>query len=401
MPPWAAEACVHWRAMLDQLEHAPEAVATSLDWAIKRALFEQFAAARGFSWGEIAAWTEVLRTICSHLAETGIRGPSSVLEPLIHPTATVGHLLRQYRPQLRERGLSWIRLPAFARLRQQLFEADVRFSQLGADGIFTKLDRDQVLTHHVPGVDRIDDAAENPPAIGRARLRSTLIRRLAQDRDAFMCSWAFILNMRESTALDLSNPFETSERWTVVQKGSLPSNPFHVDPARSAPRRSPAAMRIEAYHCFVNRDYERAEQLLRTLAREGFELPDVLSHLARMLIITDRLPEARQVVEAAWDARAGAPVDVVARLLWFQVFFGLLEGSDVRIPLGRLKATLLGTERFNVWTLTPMLRHIRPSLGPEAYDLLRLMFDAWSDRDRLPELDRIAAWRECEPLGEE
>src|SRR5207344_120780 len=50
LPDWALEVCREWGAMLDRIEAGPEAVAGTLDWAIKRALFMRHAERRGLPW---------------------------------------------------------------------------------------------------------------------------------------------------------------------------------------------------------------------------------------------------------------------------------------------------------------------------------------------------------------
>src|SRR5262245_44965254 len=50
VPPWAGEVCRAWRAVLDALETHPASLSTTLDWAIKHALYTQHLGRRGFSW---------------------------------------------------------------------------------------------------------------------------------------------------------------------------------------------------------------------------------------------------------------------------------------------------------------------------------------------------------------
>ena len=274
----------------------------------------------------------------------------------------------------------------------------MRFGQLGGRGIFTGLDRDNVLVHRFPGVDNIEHAVEHPPAVGRARVRSQVIRRLASDREACVCNWSFIVNTRDSTELDLSDPFEASERWSKAGAGGASLDPWLIGHNRVSRSQTLISTRNEAYHCYLRGRYGRAEQLLRLLVREEFQLADTFGHLVRVLIIMDRLDEAREILAAAWDQRAGAPPDVVARMLWFEVFFSLLDGADIWLPLSRLKALLQSNGSFNTWTLAPLLEHVRPSLGVEAFELLSALFEVWCDRSRLPELDRFERWRESVPL---
>jgi proteasome accessory factor A len=398
MPPWAGTACTQWRAMLDRLEGGPRAVLTTLDWAIKRMVFGRFASERGFSWSDLAAWTNILTMLAWPLGEIGITPRSSVIDALLHPTSAARALITQTEPALARAGLSWSRLEALAKLRQNLFEADVRFGEVGSGGIFAALDRDGVLTHHVAGVDNIEHAVENPPAIGRARVRSRVIRRLAHERDMYACGWSNVVNLSTSVTLDLSDPFETEERWVPAQRGGAVGErgPLGTFCDRSGP--DPHAIRHEAYQSYLRGRYRRTETLLRTLIQRRFELPDSYSHLARALLMLDRIDEARDVVDTAWGLREAAPTDVVARLLWFQVYFSLIDGTDPSIPLGRLKKLLTATEAFNSWALLPLLEYLRPRLTDDAFGLLSGIFAAWCDRERLPDLQASAAWRSATPL---
>src|SRR6185369_13461212 len=54
LPSWAGEICALWRRVLDQLEGAPDSVATVLDWAIKYQLYRARAERSSFPferWG--------------------------------------------------------------------------------------------------------------------------------------------------------------------------------------------------------------------------------------------------------------------------------------------------------------------------------------------------------------
>lgn len=163
MPPWAPQVCQHWRAILDRLEGgAPESVTTTLDWAIKFSMFSDRLQLRGFDWNNLPC-----------------NGNSAQLEEL----------------------------------RQQLFEVDIRYGQLGERGIFAGLDRAGVLQHQFPGVDNFPHAMANPPNLGRARLRGMAIQRLSGRNHRASCDWAGVWNMAEQKFLDLSRPFEDAEHW--------------------------------------------------------------------------------------------------------------------------------------------------------------------------------------------
>ena len=61
MPAWAPAACRDWRAVLDEIERGEASLATTLDWAIKRALFGRVLARYGLDWTVAARWTEAVK----------------------------------------------------------------------------------------------------------------------------------------------------------------------------------------------------------------------------------------------------------------------------------------------------------------------------------------------------
>src|SRR5207249_9812571 len=71
MPPWADEVCRRWRAVLDCLSAGWASAATSLDWAIKLALYKEEACRRGCGWEVVATWTTVASELTAALARAG------------------------------------------------------------------------------------------------------------------------------------------------------------------------------------------------------------------------------------------------------------------------------------------------------------------------------------------
>lgn len=211
MPGWAEDVCRTWRATLDRLQDNPQSMARELDWAIKRRLYEQHAHGRGLTWESIAHWNDVLATLQKALQANDVSVPLRTDALLAWKSPARRHV-QALAPLLHERGLSLDELPAFLRLRQELFELDTRFAQLGDKGIFTALDEAGALAHHLPGVDGIEQAVLEPPASGRAALRGTVIRRANGD-GRYMCAWDHVWDFEGCRFLDLSDPFETAERW--------------------------------------------------------------------------------------------------------------------------------------------------------------------------------------------
>lgn len=195
MPPWADRVCVQWRVLLDCLENgAPASVATMLDWAIKLSLFLEHAERRGV---EEDQWHH------THVAAS----PRTIFN--------ADFLLDELRTRKLRRADAW----SVALVHQELCEIDTRFGQLGGAGLFAALDRAGVLTHHFPGVDNIEHAVAQPPALGRARLRGQCVQRFAAERTRFSCGWRGVVDREKRLMLDLSHPFTSEERWQEVPKG--------------------------------------------------------------------------------------------------------------------------------------------------------------------------------------
>jgi hypothetical protein len=111
-------------------------------------------------------------------------------------------------------------------LRSRLLELDMRFSQLSERGIFQAMDRAGVLQHRLVSDDEIHRAMSYPPAHGRAHLRGKMVQELQGDRKQIDCAWDAIWDNNRNRMLDLSDPFETEERWKTMEdpgpRNSLP-----------------------------------------------------------------------------------------------------------------------------------------------------------------------------------
>jgi hypothetical protein len=214
MPPWAPQARDRFRQVLDRLAEGPGGVAKTLDWAIKLSLYCEFARRSGISWESLPTWNRVLREVETALRQRGDQCAGLAISPeLIRSNSPVAGEIARLAPVLRAKGLSWDGLGAVLSLRQRLFELDTRFSQLGPQGIFAVLERSGVLDHEVPGVDNIEHAIANPPAIGRARLRGECVRRLHGQAGQCCCDWTGVWDVRNHRYLDLSEPFAAEENW--------------------------------------------------------------------------------------------------------------------------------------------------------------------------------------------
>jgi len=229
MPPWAAEVCRRWREMLDRLRDGAQAsVARTLDWAIKFALFESHVRRRGTTFETLAHWTRVLNELLAQLPSADHFEQPITSEFLLSSHSPLAAERERLTPLLRERGLSWDALPEFLALRFELFEIDTRYGILGEGGIFPALDRSGVLDHHLPGVDDIPHAIENPPALGRASIRGQAIHRLAGANGRYAAEWDGIWDLHEGKELNLSHPFCSSEKWEKTPGSRQERIDFHA-----------------------------------------------------------------------------------------------------------------------------------------------------------------------------
>jgi hypothetical protein len=180
MPPWADRVCAQWRMMLDRIEQgAPASVATTLDWAIKFCLFSERLTKRGLKWAE---------------------PERNYVPPVFQQAAASENPFKRLRPEFQD-------------AHQELCEIDTRFGLLGENGIFATLDRSGVLSHRFPGVDNIEHALANPPALGRARWRGECVRRHAAENRRYSASWTGVFDAEGQKILDLSEPFPEAPQW--------------------------------------------------------------------------------------------------------------------------------------------------------------------------------------------
>jgi hypothetical protein len=110
--------------------------------------------------------------------------------------------------------------------RDELFELDAKFGALGPDGIFDALDRAGVLEHRIPGLD-VADAVECPPQDTRARIRGDVVHRLSKAGITYGAEWTGVYDKDHRRTLDLTNPFESEERWRDMGVNSQPTSTPH------------------------------------------------------------------------------------------------------------------------------------------------------------------------------
>lgn len=211
MPAWTGEVCAVWRRILDRLEQ-PESLCTTLDWAIKYALYSRHLEGRGQSWESLSRIEKpIWRTAgarqrrLDHLA--ALQRAAAQAGPAEPGAADA----RPQEPPLTPEQ------SAMQALCAELLEIDMRFGQLGERSVFGALDRAGALSHAAPGVEDIPRAVTEPPSVGRALLRGRCVHKYSSCDSRYTCDWEGVWDLRRHRVLDLSDPLAESERWVDLR----------------------------------------------------------------------------------------------------------------------------------------------------------------------------------------
>ncbi|MBK6965754.1 MAG: tetratricopeptide repeat protein [Bacteroidales bacterium] len=148
---------------------------------------------------------------------------------------------------------------------------------------------------------------------------------------------------------------------------------------------------LRAIRIYIN--YFKLIQLLS----EGFESAGTRHHLARICLITDRLPEAEKQITEAWNVKHDAKPYITARLIWFKIALSFLESKPLGNYLGQLKFILQKEDAFMEWTMQPVLDHIKPQITIKQHALLSALVAAMSNKINLEKLNVIEEWRNAKP----
>jgi hypothetical protein len=400
MPEWTPEICREWRAILDRLERSPESTADTLDWTIKQALYSHEVGNFGIRWEDLPLVTRALRSTVERAGDETSDASQSLRTRLRRSKGAIGKKSPAEEPLLRFHGLGLEDLRAFEAGRQKLFEIDTRFGQLGPKGVFHSLEAAGVLNHRVSGVENIERALTEPPPHGRAALRGRVVQRLAGSTRSH-CYWERIINQTDSTELDLADPFGTEERWDRLSRSGLrdarmpPGFWMAIEPdddPEAAGQTGPVARRQAALSCYLNGNYVEAEDLIRGLLAERFEVASNHCHLARIMILVDRFEEARQQIAYARSEVNDSPTYVLPRILFLELIFAMLDGGDCCDISARIGATLSTSGAQLEWIVQPVLDHLRSDLGERRYEFLRAIAAALSGEIAIPESEDASLW---------
>lgn len=230
LPDWAPLACRRWREVLERLEHGPSALARTLDWAVKRALFHQHAERRAVPPSTWPVWTEIFTSLqlsLNQAAELNETLVPLITPDLLLPDHPIAGRVRELTPLLKRHDLDWSQLEHVLQVRQELFALDTRYSEIGGASLFETMDRAGVLEHACDDVDDVASAVATPPSGGRAEIRGREIVRLSNEqrlraagnpvttlsRASILADWDGIWDYGRAKVLNLEDPFETEVRW--------------------------------------------------------------------------------------------------------------------------------------------------------------------------------------------
>jgi proteasome accessory factor A len=419
MPTWAPEVCRRWRAVLDALESGWESMATTLDWAIKLALYRDRTRRRDLPWESLEPWTFVAKSLTAALQA---KSPTSRLtaELALSPDGPIVHDAWALNDMLDDAGLDWSGLGPFLRTRDELREIDTRFGQLGPEGLFARLDAAGALTHRVEGIDDIDRAVATPPDVPRARVRGELVRTLAGSALRYACDWDGVWDDESGNWVDLSDPFAASSGWNREEDFALgercPSG-LGRRSWRSSLRlsaRDPISLNQAALEHRQHDRLEEAERLLRQaipmedarVPADSPKRPHRRNNLAIVLMRAGKLEEALAFNAEAWALKAGRHDLTSGRILFVRVALVLL--GDFGGPehyLGQLKSLFAqgplechGDIAIR-WDIPDVLNLLRRTLWDGDAELLGVISSTLNHRESLRYLEQLQRWRDVEPVG--
>lgn len=206
LPGWADEVIAEWRKTLEHLASGTAAQEARFDWAVKRALFAQHCEQRGFSAKKLAVWNQVLRGWQLELGSTS-RSVLGIFSRMAESPNELAACPAHGASALASAGSSWDELSAFARLRAELCEIDLRYSLLGPGGIHGQLFEQGLLDQSLPGGSNVftPESVLAPPPRGRARLRGECVREFS-GRAGLAATWTGICNSETNLQLPLHEP---------------------------------------------------------------------------------------------------------------------------------------------------------------------------------------------------
>lgn len=182
MPSWAEEIIELWERILHALRHDPSSLDTVLDWRMRLALFNEYLQDLPYDATQMA----VLNTLFREQQPVRQQDEESILqlhfEQILRPREESGVArLKSQGIRLHQHGLTLEDYQRFMQAREELWRLDFQFS-MARDGIFTQLDRGDLLQHRLHENPIHDDTLlktlQQSPS--RSTMLGTVIRQFAK-----------------------------------------------------------------------------------------------------------------------------------------------------------------------------------------------------------------------------
>lgn len=151
-------------------------------------------------------------------------------------------------------------------------------------------------------------------------------------------------------------------------------------------------IRQVALEMFVAGQYAEAEAIYRQLLTQRFAPASTHCHLARLFLMTGREPEARLEVDAAWKLRDETPVYAVARTQFLRLLMCLLTDRDWKPYVLEFRDLFAKPDMHMVWTMQPVLDHLRNRLGEEMHAMLTALLAAIGSESKIKDLKANPTW---------
>jgi tetratricopeptide (TPR) repeat protein len=317
LPVWAEAVCTAWQEMLERLARGPVGARTRIDWAIKHALYLEHLRQRQVSPEELAAFNESMRPPCpptdpSAAPADGSDSTDDAAEADL--PAPPGKRITLNSAQHRK----------LQQVRAELCELEVRFGQLGPQGLFAALDQAGLLQHRLAEVtpERVHQAVREPPSSGRARLRGRVIQQL-HGRGGHLCDWHSVWTENKEKSLDLSDPLQ--EEMPAWIRSAPPVPAEHSG-------------NIEQRFGVLQGDYELGhfERAFATLGEiaglPAWPVPSALRQYHDMLALVQCRRGFFPAAIAALNARARTRLDSISSVYEYVAihrFQGLVPGNEI------------------------------------------------------------------------
>ncbi len=128
------------------------------------------------------------------------------------------------------------------------------------------------------------------------------------------------------------------------------------------------------------------------------------NNLAAILLLQNKLEEARKALAEAWSLEAGKADLTSSRILFMRLSAAFLESQPYGVYVGQLK-TLLAIDELpdhanvaKVWDIDYYITYLCTKLSESEAEILTAIAAAMNDRAKVPALDTFALWTSQPPI---